>query len=50
MKIYVVKFTDGAWSPAVQVEAFNAEMARAKLMLVLPTAVIHSVEPLEESA
>lgn len=44
MKIYVVKFTDGSWSPAVQVEALNEEMARAKLMLVLPNAVIHSIE------
>ena len=49
MKIYVVKFTDGSWSPSVQVEALNAEMARAKLMLVLPTAIIHSVALLEKA-
>ena len=49
MKIYVIKYSNG-WrrNQTVETEALDAEMARARLMLALPTAAIHSVELLGE--
>ena len=49
MLIFIIKYSDG-WrrNHTIQTEALNEDMALARLMLALPTAVVHSVEPMGE--